>query len=258
MKIASWNVNSLRVRLPHVLTWLSTHAPDVLALQETKVENDKFPHAELEAAGYYVAYSGQKTYNGVALLTREPFTSSLLYDFPDLSDPQRRMIGTHYGSIYVLNIYVPNGEDLLSEKFIYKMQWLTVLESLIKTLLTHYQHVLILGDFNIAPAAIDVYDAKVWHEQQILCSTTERDALQRLYALGLVDCFRHKAGDAVQFSWWDYRAARFRRNQGLRIDLILASSALATKCVACDIDTTPRAWEKPSDHAPVWADFSIF
>jgi exodeoxyribonuclease-3 len=253
MRIASWNVNSLRVRLPQVLDWLSAEQPDVLALQETKLVDADFPAPELEALGYHVAYAGQKTYNGVALLSREPITE-VFADIEGLEDSQRRILGATIGSIRVLNLYVVNGQEVGSEKFRYKLDWLERVTAFLRADGANYPNYVVLGDFNIAPEDRDVHDPDAWRER-ILCSTPEREALRGIFDLGFRDTFRLFEQEDGQFSWWDYRAAGFRRNLGLRIDLILASRPLAERCTGSRIDKTPRAWERPSDHAPVIADF---
>ena len=254
MKIASWNVNSLKVRLPQVLDWLQAAQPDVLALQETKLTDDKFPAAEIEALGYHVAFSGQKTYNGVALISREP-PADLVTDLPRLDDPQRRILGATIGDVRVLNLYVVNGQEVGSEKFAYKLDWLEKVTDYVREDLERHENYVVLGDFNIAPDDRDVHDPQVWHER-ILCSTPEREALRKLLDLGFKDSFRLFEQPAETFSWWDYRAAGFRRNLGLRIDLVLASESMADKCTASTIDAEPRKLERPSDHAPAVAEFN--
>lgn len=253
MKIASWNVNSLNVRLPQVLQWLESAQPDVLALQETKLSDDKFPVAEIEAAGYQAVYSGQKTYNGVALLSRLPM-DDVVTDIPGLEDTERRIIGATINGVRVLNLYVVNGQVVGSEKYDYKLDWLDRVHDYIRDDMKSHNNYVALGDFNIAPADADVYDPEAWRER-ILCSTPERDALQRILDLGFRDSFRLFEQEDGTFSWWDYRLNAFRRNMGLRIDLILASAAMASRCRRSVVDKTPRGWERPSDHAPVLADF---
>lgn len=255
MKIASWNVNSLRVRLPQVLDWLGRARPDVLALQETKLPDAQFPVAELQAAGYHLAYSGQKTYNGVALLSRTP-PAEVITDLPGLDDPQRRILGATLDGLRVLNLYVVNGQAVGSEKYAYKLDWLEKVTRYVAEDLQRHERYIVLGDFNIAPDDRDVYDPEAWREQ-ILCSTPEREALRRLLALGFKDSFRLFDQPPGSYSWWDYRQAAFRRNRGLRIDLILASTALAPNCTAAYVDIEPRKWERPSDHAPVVAEFKL-
>ncbi len=249
MKIASWNVNSLNVRLPHLLEWLSTAAPDIVALQETKLENGKFPVDAITAAGYRCVYSGQKTYNGVAILARDEPTESLT-DVTGLSDPQRRILAATVGGVRIVNLYVVNGQAVGSEKFAYKLDWLARIRDFLETEMRRFPQMIVLGDFNIAPDDRDVHDPAAWHEQ-ILCSTPERAALKSLLDLGLHDSFRLFTQDGGHYSWWDYRQAGFRRNLGLRIDLVLASEALRSRCRSATIDRVPRTWERPSDHAPV-------
>lgn len=248
MKIATWNVNSLGVRLPHVEQWCREARPDVLALQETKLEDGRFPVAAIEALGYRCAFSGQKTYNGVALLAREA-PRDVLTDIPGLDDAQRRILAATVGDLRVVNLYVVNGQAVGSDKFAYKLDWLDKVTAFLAGELKRHPRLVVLGDFNIAPDDRDVHDPEAWREQ-VLCSTPEREALRRMLALGLVDSFRHFVNDAGHYSWWDYRQGAFRRNMGLRIDLILASEALRPSLQAAAIDRTPRAWERPSDHAP--------
>ncbi len=252
MKIASWNVNSLNVRLPHVVEWCAAAQPDVLALQETKLEDAKFPAAALEAAGYRSAFSGQKTYNGVAILARGEL-SDVQHGIAGFDDPQRRILTATVGDVRVVNLYVVNGQAVGSEKYAYKLDWLAKVTAFLAEEIRRHPKLVVLGDFNIAPDDRDVHDPAAWHEQ-ILCSTPERDALARMLGLGLVDSFRLFNDEAGHFSWWDYRQAAFRRNLGLRIDLILLSEALRSRCVASTIDRTPRTWERASDHTPVLVD----
>lgn len=248
MKIASWNVNSLGVRLPHVEQWCREVQPDVLALQETKLEDGRFPVAAIEALGYRCVFSGQKTYNGVALLARET-PRDVLTDIPGLDDAQRRILAATVGDLRVVNLYVVNGQAVGSDKFAYKLDWLEKVTAFLAEELKRHPRMVVLGDFNIAPDDRDVHDPEAWREQ-VLCSTPEREALKRLLALGLVDSFRQFVDEAGHYSWWDYRQGAFRRNMGLRIDLILASEALRPRLKAATIDRTPRTWERPSDHAP--------
>lgn len=255
MKIATWNVNSLRVRLPHLLNWVRVAQPDILALQETKLMDEQFPMQDIEAAGYQVVFSGQKSYNGVALLSRIP-ADDVIRDIPNLVDSQRRVLAATYNGIRVLNIYVPNGASVGSEKYSYKLSWLDQLCIYIEQQLALYPNLVVLGDFNIAPEDSDVHDPKAW-EGQILVSEAERSYFTRLLKLGLSDTFRLFEQQADIFSWWDYRAAAFRRNLGLRIDHILVSQALRKRCMTCSIDKNPRTLERPSDHAPVIAEFEI-
>jgi exodeoxyribonuclease-3 len=255
MKIATWNVNSMKVRLAHVLEWLSANEPDVLVLQEIKQLTEMFPQEELMAAGYRSLANGQKTYNGVAVVSKtEPQDPDL--ELPGLDDPQRRVLAVTIDGVRVINLYVPNGSEVGSEKYDYKLQWLRTLRDYLAAQLEAYENLVVLGDFNIAPADEDVYDPEKWGDA-ILCSPAERDALAELLDLGLTDVFREFDQPEKSFSWWDYRAAMFRRNAGLRIDLILASAAMTKRCMASHIDREPRTWERPSDHAPVVAEFKV-
>ena len=254
MKIASWNVNSLKVRLPHVLAWTESSGTDILALQETKLTDENFPRAAIHDAGYEVVFSGQKTYNGVAILSRTPATD-VVTDPPGLEDAQRRILAATYGDLRVINLYVVNGENVGTEKYAYKLDWLARVHDWVADELQRHPNLVVLGDFNIAPDDRDVHDPEAWHER-ILCSTPEREVLQGLTGLGLADTFRAFEQPEDEFSWFDYRAASFRRNRGLRIDLVLASEPLQARLHAAGIDREPRGWERPSDHAPVWAEFS--
>jgi len=253
MKIATWNVNSLKVRLPHVLDWLATSQTDILCLQETKTVDENFPVDDIKAAGYNVVFSGQKTYNGVAIISKEE-AGDIVTDVAGLEDPQRRILGATIAGIRILNLYVVNGQEVGSEKYAHKLHWLDRITAHISEQLQQYERFIVLGDFNIAPADRDVHDPEAWHER-ILCSTPEREALQKILDLGLADTFRLFDQEENSYSWWDYRAAGFRRNRGLRIDLALASKALADTCRACTIDKEPRRLERPSDHTPVIAEF---
>jgi exodeoxyribonuclease III len=255
MKIATWNVNSLKVRLPHVLDWLATSPVDILCLQETKTTDENFPVDEISAAGYQVVYSGQKTYNGVAILSKEAATD-IITDIPGLDDPQRRILCATISGVRVLDLYVVNGQEVGSEKYAHKLHWLEQVAEFINAQLQQHERFVVVGDFNIAPEDRDVYDPEVWNER-ILCSTPERQALQKIIDLGLADTFRLFDQPENSYSWWDYRAAAFRRNMGLRIDLILASRSLTGHCSACVIDREPRRLERPSDHAPVVAEFRL-
>lgn len=249
MKIASWNVNSLNVRLPHLQQWCAMATPDVIALQEIKVENDKFPVKYIAPLGYTCIFSGQKTYNGVALLSKLP-VCDVLTDIPGLEDPQRRILIATTGDLRIVNLYVVNGQEVGSEKYAYKLHWLAKVTEFLREEIQRYPRMIVLGDFNITPDDRDVHDPAAWREQ-ILCSTAEREALKNLFGLGLQDTFRLFNQDSGQFSWWDYRQAAFRRNLGLRIDLILIGEALKTRCMHATIDVTTRRWERPSDHVPV-------
>jgi len=254
MKIASWNVNSLRVRLPQVLEWLDETKVDVLALQETKTQDPEFPQEDIEAAGYQVVFSGQKTYNGVAILAKNK-PQDLITDIKDLDDPQRRILIATVGEIRIINLYVVNGSEVGSEKFVYKLNWIDKVTAHIKKEIKAHKKVIVLGDFNIAPDDRDVHDPDMWKDK-ILCSDKERQAYEKMLSLGLTDTFRQFEQEEKLFSWWDYRGGGFRRNHGLRIDLILASKTLNEVCKSSIIDKTPRSWERPSDHTPVVAEFS--
>lgn len=251
MKIASWNVNSLNVRLPHLLQWLETAGPDVVGLQETKLPDERFPDAELAAAGYRSVFSGQKTYNGVAILARQP-PLDVQAGIPGFADDQKRVIAATVDGIRIVNLYVVNGQSVGSDKYAYKLRWLDAVHDWLADELQRHPRMVVLGDFNIAPDARDVHDAEVWHDGHILTSVAERDALQRLLALGLHDAYRLHHDGPAEFSWWDYRQAAFRRNLGLRIDLTLVSEALQPQCVEAGIDRETRTLERPSDHAPAW------
>ena len=255
MKVATWNVNSLRVRLPQLLQWLEANPVDVVALQETKTVDADFPRAALEAAGYQVAFSGQKTYNGVAILARHDI-STTISDLPGFADPQRRLLAATVAGIRIVNVYIPNGQTVESDKYVYKLAWLNSLQAFLQNEMTQHPRLLLLGDFNIAPEDRDVHDPKQW-QGSVLVSEPERAALRALQALGLQDLFRKFEQPAQIFSWWDYRQAAYRRNLGLRIDLILASSAMHARCATCHVDREPRTWERPSDHAPCVATFDI-
>lgn len=255
MKLATWNVNSLKVRLPQVLAWLEQQQPDALCLQETKLEDHNFPRAEIEAAGYHVAFSGQKTYNGVAILSRKP-VNEVTAGIPGYADPQKRMIAGTLDGVRVVCGYMPNGESVESDKYRYKLEWYAALSAWLRDELTRYPRLALLGDFNIAPADADVHDPQAW-AGKVLCSDAERAAFQGLLALGLSDTFRQFEQPERSYSWWDYRMNAFRRKMGMRIDHILASKPLAATCTASTIDATPRGNERPSDHAPVIAEFVI-
>lgn len=253
MKIATWNVNSMKVRLPHVVEWLQNHEPDVLVLQEIKQLTENFPTEALQEIGYHSIASGQKTYNGVAAISKRPATDPVT-DFPDLDDPQRRILASTVDDVRIVDLYIPNGSEVGSEKYEYKLNWLKSLRNFLEAEMQRHENVVVLGDFNIAPADADVYDPEKWGDA-ILCSPPEREALGELFKLGLTDVFRKFEHPEGTFSWWDYRAAGFRRNAGLRIDLILTSNSMTERCKASYVDKEPRAWERPSDHAPVVAEF---
>lgn len=251
MKLATWNVNSLNVRLPHVLKWLEENPIDVLCIQETKLTDDKFPVAAIEAAGYHVAYTGQKTYNGVAILSKLPM-SDVVKNNPHYEDVQQRILAATIDGVRVVCAYVPNGQSVDSDKYEYKLAWLSAFHDWLKQEAALYPQLAVVGDYNIAPEDRDVHDPAAW-AGQVLVSDKERAALTRLTDLGLKDAFRLFEQADKSFSWWDYRALGFRLNKGLRIDHILLSAPLAARCSACVIDRAPRKWEQPSDHAPVIA-----
>lgn len=259
LKIASWNVNSLNVRLPHVLAWTAEAQPDIVALQETKLTDDRFPVDELLEAGYHSAYSGQPTYNGVAILSKEQ-GRDMVTDIPGLEDPQRRILAltvpTALGDVRVVDLYVVNGSEVGSEKFEYKLDWLRKVTGWLEQEVKQHERLIVLGDFNIAPDDRDVHDPEAWRDK-VLCSKPERQALEDILGLGLVDTFRLFEQEERIYSWWDYRMNAFRRKLGLRIDLLLASKAMVDKCKASYIDIEPRRQERPSDHAPAVAEFSV-
>lgn len=252
MKIASWNVNSLNVRLPHLEQWLRDAAPDVVGLQETKLEDAKFPDTALAGLGYRSVFHGQKTYNGVAILARERAIEDVQAGIPGFEDDQKRVIAATVDGVRIVNLYVVNGQDVGTDKYAYKLRWLDAVHGWLADELQRHPKLVVLGDFNIAPDARDVHDPDVWNDDHILTSSAERDALRRLQSLGLHDAFRLHSGEAGVFSWWDYRQAAFRRNLGLRIDLTLVSEVLRPQATASGIDREPRTWERPSDHAPAW------
>lgn len=251
MKLATWNVNSLKVRLPQVLQWLADNPVDVLCLQETKTTDDKFPVAAIEAAGYQVAFSGQKTYNGVAILSRHAILD-VVKNNPLFADEQQRIIAATIEGIRIVCAYVPNGQSVDSDKYQYKLKWLAALHEWLSAELAAHENLAILGDYNIAPADCDVHDPVLW-QGQVLVSEPERAAFERLCGLQLADAFRLFDQAEKLYSWWDYRQMAFRRNMGMRIDHILLSPSLAARCTACVIDKIPRKWEQPSDHTPVIA-----
>ncbi|CAK0751407.1 exodeoxyribonuclease III [Gammaproteobacteria bacterium] len=258
--VATWNVNSLRARLPHVLDWLRDHSPEVLALQETKVPDSAFPTLDLQAAGYHLLYSGQPSYNGVALLSRSA-PSDVQIGIPEFQDPQRRVLAALYdapdlpgGKLRVINLYVPNGREVNSEPYFYKLDWLARIAQWLKQELEKYPNVAVVGDYNIAPEDQDVYDPAVW-VGKIAVSDLERAAFKDLLSLGLYDAFRFFTQAPREFTWWSYQASSFPRNLGLRIDHILMSQSLADRCSICYIDRTPRGWDRPSDHTPIVVKF---
>ncbi|GAV20250.1 exodeoxyribonuclease III [Mariprofundus micogutta] len=251
MKIVTWNVNSLNVRLAHVLLFLEKHRPDVLCLQETKLPDEKFPAEEIQNAGYQAVYSGQKTYNGVAIISRKA-ASDLIMDVPDLDDPQRRLLAATIEGVRIINVYIPNGQEVGSDKYAYKFRWLASFADFLKDEMDKHERLVLLGDYNIAPADIDVHDPARW-SGKITCSPPERQVFADFLGLGLVDTVRSLHTDTPLFSWWDYRMNAFRRSWGLRIDHQLATANM--KAMEAGVDTEYRAMERPSDHAPVWVEF---
>ncbi|MDQ3027139.1 MAG: exodeoxyribonuclease III [Pseudomonadota bacterium] len=249
MKIATWNVNSLRVRLPHLLYWLAAHSPDAMCLQETKCEDATFPADELRAAGYCSVHNGQRTYNGVAILSRIE-SGGVCRGIPRFTDEQSRVIAADIDGVRVVSVYVPNGQSVGSDKYAYKLRWFEALAAWLETEIAAHPRIAVLGDFNVAPEGQDVHDPAAW-AGQVLFSDPERAALRRLFTLGFVDAFRLFAQPERSYTWWDYRMNAFRRKMGLRIDHVLLSPALAASCRACTIDLEPRRLERPSDHAPV-------
>jgi len=256
MIIASWNVNSITVRLPHLLDWLAQHKPNVMCIQETKATDEKFPREAIEQAGYHCEFYGEKAYNGVAIISdRAP--TRVQKGFP--GEPEaasRRFLEVEVGGVHVINVYVPNGSEVGSDKFFYKLRWMEQLQSHLIGNHNNNELLVVCGDFNVAPEERDVYDPVVMADQ-ILFSPDERAALSSVTQWGLVDTFRLHNQESGQFSWWDYRMMAFRRNMGCRIDHILASHSLSKKCSRAWIDKAPRKLEKPSDHAPVVAEFDL-
>ena len=252
MKLATWNVNSLKVRLPHLLDWAAQAQPDVICLQETKVEDAKFPLMEIQAAQYSAAFSGQKSYNGVAILSKTPLTD-VAVGLPGLVDDHRRVIAGSLGNLRIISVYCPNGQSVGSDKYQYKLRWFAALHGWLKEELERHPRLAIMGDFNVAPEDRDVYDPKAW-EGSVLVSEPERAAFRALLDLGLKDSFRLFEQPEKTYSWWDYRVFAFRRNMGLRIDHILLSRELARSCRSSTIDREPRKRVQPSDHAPAVAE----
>lgn len=249
MKLATWNVNSLKVRLPQVLDWLATNPVDVLCLQETKQQDADFPEDELQAAGYHSIFAGQKTYNGVAILSRE-IAFDVQVGIPNYEDDQKRVIAATFGDVRVVDVYIPNGQSIASDKYQYKLAWLRALHDWLEQELVNYPKLVLLGDYNIAPEDRDVHDPAAW-VGNVLVSEPERNAFRALQALGMKDSYRLFEQPEKTFSWWDYRMMAFRRNMGMRIDHILISEPLTLQCKSCVIDKTPRKLERPSDHTPV-------
>jgi exodeoxyribonuclease-3 len=254
MKIATWNVNSLRVRLPHLLDWLAAHSPDALCLQETKCEDATFPSAELAAAGYCSVHNGQRTYNGVAILSKVE-GSGVCRGIPEFADEQSRVIAADVGDIRLVSVYVPNGQSVGSDKYAYKLRWFEALAAWLEAEMAKHPRIAVLGDFNVAPEDRDVHDPAAW-AGQVLFSEPEKAALRKVVDLGFADSFRLFDQPERSFSWWDYRMMAFRRKMGLRIDHILLAPELAKRCTSCTIDIEPRMLERPSDHAPVMCEIA--
>ncbi len=252
MKVATWNVNSIKVRLPQLLAWLAEAQPDVVCLQELKTEAAGYPREALEAAGYASAVNGQKTYNGVAILSRGPLTA-IVADLPGFEDVQKRVLAASVGDLRVVCVYCPNGQAVGSDKYEYKLRWFAALRDYLAAELAQHPRLVVAGDFNVAPEDRDVHDPKAW-EGQVHVSAPERAAWRALLDAGLQDSFRLFEQPEKIFSWWDYRMMGFRRNAGLRIDHVLLSAPLAARCSACVVDKAPRKLERPSDHAPVVAE----
>lgn len=255
MKLATWNVNSLKVRLPQVLEFLAVQKPDALCLQETKSEDANFPIADITSAGYQAVFSGQKTYNGVAILSPHS-PQEVTLGIAQFEDPQKRVIAAVLNGVRVICVYIPNGESVESDKYRYKLDWLRRLNACLKEELAKYPRLALLGDYNIAPENRDVHDPKFW-EGKVLFSEPEKAAFRDIVALGLQDSFRLFEQPEKSFSWWDYRMNGFKRNLGLRIDHILLSAELAKVCKSCVIDREMRTKERPSDHAPVLAEIDV-
>ena len=254
MKIASWNVNGIRARIDHVVAWIEENQPDVLALQETKVVDELFPYDAFESLSYSVEAFGQKSYNGVANIIKNT-SSETSKGITGFDDPQTRVISTTHEDIRVVNVYVPNGQAVGSEKFVYKLDWLEHLKKMLRDDFKKYPKMVVLGDFNIAPCDLDVHDPEKWKDK-ILCSAQERTMFKEILSLGFHDSFRLFEKGAGFHSWWDYRTAAYTRDLGLRIDLLLISNKLKPLCKKSYIDEKPRWLEKPSDHTPVVIELS--
>ena len=256
MKLATWNINSITVRVPQLLDWLKLRQPDIVCLQETKCSDERFPASELREVGYHSTFFGQVAYNGVAILSREE-AFKVQRAFPDEApDCQRRLIDATIGPVRVIDVYIPNGAAVGSDKFAYKLNWLGRLRRYLDENCSPRENILLCGDFNIAPEPRDVHDPILW-EGHVLFTHEERDALKLIGDWGLIDLFRKHHTESGLYSWWDYRAGAFRRNRGLRIDHIWATATLAERCVGVEIDKSVRSAERPSDHAPVVADFDL-
>ena len=255
MRIATWNINSLKIRLPHVLDWLARNPVDVLALQETKLTDDKFPVAELEAIGYGAHFIGQKTYNGVAILTRPTMPATdVVADIPGFEDDQKRVLSATVDGVRVVCAYIPNGQSVGTDKYAYKLRWMAALTDWLQGQLALHDRLVLVGDYNVAPEDRDVHDPLAW-QGQVMCSPAEREAFQAIASLGLTDAFRLFEQPPKSFTWWDYRMLGFQKGRGLRIDHVLVSEAMKAACTACTIDRNERKKPQPSDHAPVVATF---
>jgi exodeoxyribonuclease III len=255
MKVATWNVNSLRVRLPHLLEWLAANSPDAICLQETKCADENFPVAELAAAGYCSVHNGQRAYNGVAILSRLE-AGGVCRGIPEFTDEQSRVIAADVSGVRLVSLYVPNGQSVGSDKYAYKLRWLEALATWLEVEMASYPRLAVMGDFNVAPEDRDVHDPAAW-EGHVLFSEPERAALRKLLGLGFNDAFRLFEQPERSFTWWDYRMNAFRRKMGLRIDHILLAPELAKAAKACAIDVAPRRLERPSDHAPVVCELAL-
>ena len=253
MKIATWNVNSLNVRLPHVISWLTENQPDILCLQETKQVNEKFEHDAFSAIGYHSYHNGQKTYNGVAIISKKEL-NNINFNLPNFEDPQKRIISgiltNNNESVYIVSAYIPNGQAVDSDKFIYKMNWLNKFSEWVEKLTKKYDEIILTGDFNIAPEDNDCHDPDAWIGQNLV-SPGEREAFKNILKIGFHDSYRKINPDLKEYSWWDYRMAGFRRNLGMRIDHILVTTKMVPNITHSYIDKKPRKLERPSDHTPV-------
>jgi exodeoxyribonuclease-3 len=256
MRVASWNINSVRARTDRLVTWLKESSPDVLCLQELKCTDDQFPRLEIEAAGYRAETFGQKTYNGVAVLSKEPATDVLKGLTDGVEDPQSRLVAATVKGVRIISVYAPNGQAVGSPAYQYKLEWFSRLRKYLDSREKPEGRLVICGDWNVAPEPKDVHDPAAW-EGQTLYSQPEREALERVRGFGLIDTFRKHHPDDVRFSWWDYQQLAFPKNHGLRIDHLYATAPLAEKCTAADIDRQARKGKLPSDHAPVWAEFDV-
>ena len=255
MKICTWNLNSLNVRLDQLCSWISAKKPDVVCIQETRMVDEKFPVDRISELGYFSTFAGQKSNNGVAVISRSKMTN-LVTDFPNFEDPQRRLLATTIDNIRIVNVYIPFGGEVASDKYKYKLKWLGHLLVFIKVEMQRHENVILIGDYNIAPTDDDVYDPERW-EGKVLCSEPERNMYRNLIDTGLTDLYRKFKQPPKSYSSWSYSHDAFQLNNGFRIDHILASVSMANKCIACEIDKEPRSWERPSDHAPVLATFDL-